>query len=154
MLLKSPLAAAAKTAVEGWVILLLFFFFNYFFCAFFKKRYGDGGEKKGGGQNKLYHPLCQRQRKTNIGATIRISREILCLLYAGFFLSLFEDTAVIFLTLLKGNLVFFLALCWDIIVIFLPILQDTYSSLSTGTFELSSSVKILLSSSPFSFKIL
>ena len=37
-----------------------------------------------GGRGYCCQPLCRRQREKNLGATIRIGREILCLPYAGF----------------------------------------------------------------------
>ena len=41
-------------------------------------------QKVEGGPKKCYQPLCQRQQKKNVGATIRIVQEIRCLTYAGF----------------------------------------------------------------------
>ena len=51
----------------------------------------DGDDSGGGRKEKkkedknIYQPFCRRQRKTNIGDTIRIGQEIRCLPYAGFF---------------------------------------------------------------------
>ena len=42
--------------------------------------------RQGDGKQKFCQPLCRRQRKTNLGATIRIGQEIWCLPYAGFLL--------------------------------------------------------------------
>ena len=59
---------------------------------------GEGGRGRGGREGKkekkCCQPLCLRQLKTNLGATICIGPEIRCLTYAGFFRNYFSKSLI------------------------------------------------------------
>ena len=74
------------TCIGGGANLFIYLFF------FIKSPFGGGGSNGGSGAGKkeeeknTVSPFCRHQKKTNLGATIRIGQESRCLPYAGFFL--------------------------------------------------------------------
>ena len=60
--------------------------FSFFLIFFLKSPLGGGDGNEDGREKNAINPFFDASGNKNIGATIRIGRDILCLPYAGFFL--------------------------------------------------------------------